>query len=221
MTHYWPIKSKCVRLRTSLSIGKSFPSKARHIFLRRKIAQCTKQVPDSPCNVMYFFTCISSEKSHVFDAALRRVVIFSTKAHYMLVYMIWHMPRPPACFWSTNPRNNVLRIDMFWAKAKTAIIGWSPPLYHFRSQWTHPSFATGLKPIICLFSNEKKGPLKNAFLGLLFQIESGQFKRHETLNDAFCQTNYQKVNFEHGRIRTCNLLIRSQTRYPLRHAPDP
>ena len=25
--------------------------------------------------------------------------------------------------------------------------------------------------------------------------------------------------FEHGRIRTCNLLIRSQTRYPLRHAP--
>ena len=24
---------------------------------------------------------------------------------------------------------------------------------------------------------------------------------------------------EHGRIRTCNLLIRSQTRYPLRHAP--
>ena len=113
-----------MRLRTSFkSIGKSFPSKARHIFLRRKIAQCTKQVPDSPCNVMYFFTCISSEKSHVFDAALRRVVIFSTKAHYMLVYMIWHMPRPPACFWSTNPRNNVLRIDMFWAKAKTAIIG--------------------------------------------------------------------------------------------------
>ena len=102
------------------------------------------------------------------------------------------MPRPPACFWSTNPRNNVLRIDMFWAKAKTAIIGWSPPLYHFRSQWTHPSFATGLKPIICLFSNEKKGPLKNAFLGLLFQIESGQFKRHETFNDAFCQNDYQK-----------------------------
>ncbi|KRY37950.1 hypothetical protein T01_7571 [Trichinella spiralis] len=24
---------------------------------------------------------------------------------------------------------------------------------------------------------------------------------------------------EHGRIRTCNLLIRSQTRYPLRHVP--
>ena len=28
-----------------------------------------------------------------------------------------------------------------------------------------------------------------------------------------------KKDFEHGRIRTCNLLIRSQTRYPLRHAP--
>ena len=28
-----------------------------------------------------------------------------------------------------------------------------------------------------------------------------------------------KMVFEHGRIRTCNLLIRSQTRYPLRHAP--
>ena len=41
----------------------------------------------------------------------------------------------------------------------------------------------------------KKGPLKNAFLGLLFQIESGQFKRHETFNDAFCQNDYQKVNF--------------------------
>ena len=26
-----------------------------------------------------------------------------------------------------------------------------------------------------------------------------------------------KKVFEHGRIRTCNLLIRSQTRYPLRH----
>ena len=38
----------------------------------------------------------------------------------------------------------------------------------------------------------KKGPLKNAFLGLLFQIESGQFKRHETFNDAFCQNDYQK-----------------------------
>ena len=29
----------------------------------------------------------------------------------------------------------------------------------------------------------------------------------------------KKDCFEHGRIRTCNLLIRSQTRYPLRHAP--
>ena len=30
---------------------------------------------------------------------------------------------------------------------------------------------------------------------------------------------FLKKYFEHGRIRTCNLLIRSQTRYPLRHAP--
>ena len=29
----------------------------------------------------------------------------------------------------------------------------------------------------------------------------------------------KKKFFEHVRIRTCNLLIRSQTRYPLRHAP--
>ena len=29
----------------------------------------------------------------------------------------------------------------------------------------------------------------------------------------------EKVNSEPGRIRTCNLLIRSQTRYPLRHSP--
>ena len=29
----------------------------------------------------------------------------------------------------------------------------------------------------------------------------------------------KKIFIEHGRIRTCNLLIRSQTRYPLRHAP--
>ena len=27
-----------------------------------------------------------------------------------------------------------------------------------------------------------------------------------------------KIFFDHGRIRTCNLLIRSQTRCPLRHA---
>ena len=26
--------------------------------------------------------------------------------------------------------------------------------------------------------------------------------------------------FEHGRNRTCNLLFRRQTRYPLRHAPN-
>ena len=39
------------------------------------------------------------------------------------------------------------------------------------------------------------------------------------MQEILFRNERKKVLFEHGRIRTCNLLIRSQTRYPLRHAP--
>ena len=36
----------------------------------------------------------------------------------------------------------------------------------------------------------------------------------------FCFEKLKELFFEHGRTRTCNLLLRRQTRYPLRHAPE-
>ena len=52
---------------------------------------------------------------------------------------------------------------------------------------------------------EAKGPLSSV------QWERGRFSN---FNDTGI---LQKSSYDPGRIRTCNLLIRSQTRYPLRH----